>query len=100
PPPANSTLFPYTTLFRSRPEIAGLDCPVRPKLPLNVQQVLHGVRRGVVVSGHVGVRRRYLENGPISAGDGIVPKQARISNIRCRSEEHTSELQSLRHLVC
>src|SRR6266446_6908038 len=66
-----------------RPEVAGLHRPVRPELPLNVQQVLHGVRRGVVVSGHVGVRRRYLENGPISARDGIVPNQARISNIRC-----------------
>src|SRR5262245_44412356 len=73
-----------------RPEIAGLDRPVRSELSLNVQQVLHGVRRGVVIIGNVGVRRRYLENGPISAGDGIVPNQARISNIRCERYSSTS----------
>src|SRR5439155_23837886 len=65
-----------------RPEVAGLHRPVRPELPLNVQQVLHGVRGSVVVSGNVGVRRRYLGNGPIPAGDGVAPTQARISNIR------------------
>src|ERR1039458_3544617 len=58
--PPRSTLFPYTTLFRSRqPERVALD--------------LHlGAPHGV------------------AAHNGTVP----------RSEEHTSELQSLRHLVC
>src|SRR5438045_5543382 len=60
--PPRSTLFPYTTLFRSPPRRR------HPRLP--------ACRRG---------RRR---------GDGDLAGAAR------RSEEHTSELQSLRHLVC
>src|SRR5947199_2914734 len=55
--PPRSTLFPYTTLFRSAPAIvlnAGLDL------------------------------RHHPSNSPSPV----------------RSEEHTSELQSLRHLVC
>src|SRR5258705_10250890 len=56
--PPRSTLFPYTTLFRSR---------------------LH--RRAVALPG----RRAGTSGNRRSV---------------CRSEEHTSELQSLRHLVC
>src|SRR5262245_65348867 len=59
--PPRSTLFPYTTLFRSRPH--------------------RQIRRG-----RDGGDRRRLEVAPSPHG--------------CRSEEHTSELQSLRHLVC
>src|SRR5437899_8971725 len=59
--PPRSTLFPYTTLFRSRIFLAG--------------QCRHGTRP----------RSRGLRGG-------------RSTN--ARSEEHTSELQSLRHLVC
>src|SRR5262245_65266318 len=58
--PPRSTLFPYTTLFRSEP--AGRHGP----------RVVGGLRAG----------------GPWD--DAVAP----------RSEEHTSELQSLRHLVC
>src|SRR2546425_9344074 len=59
--PPRSTLFPYTTLFRSRAE---------------GKRLLEGhpERRGVAV------------------GHGFAPQQ--------RSEEHTSELQSLAYLVC
>src|SRR5262245_62694520 len=56
--PPRSTLFPYTTLFRS------------------------AARRG---EGAHAARRRA---GAAAAGAAV------------RSEEHTSELQSLRHLVC
>src|SRR5262245_62578911 len=65
--PPRSTLFPYTTLFRSS---------VYPGIDL----VYYG-------------NRRELEHDFIVApgADEVVFK---------RSEEHTSELQSLRHLVC
>src|ERR1035438_10754280 len=53
--PPRSTLFPYTTLFRS-------------------------------------VRDYFPAGGP--------PTRLPLPMIRRRSEEHTSELQSLRHLVC
>src|SRR5258705_7777868 len=60
--PPRSTLFPYTTLFRS---------------------VQVARRRGAHQPARLQQRRR-----------GTLPRE------RQRSEEHTSELQSLRHLVC
>src|SRR5258705_1615908 len=67
--PPRSTLFPYTTLFRSRaPEPAGHAL---------------GRRLGVPV--------------PVLRREGVSRRRRRA---RPRSEEHTSELQSLRHLVC
>src|SRR5258705_6075992 len=74
--PPRSTLFPYTTLFRSLRHAArapGLRAPHRPHRP-----------RGRVRPG--GVAR--------AAG------AAYAVHVILRSEEHTSELQSLRHLVC
>src|SRR5258705_9573981 len=67
--PPRSTLFPYTTLFRSGPG--------------------HG-QAGTASVG-----------GPWQAGGGLQlrPERSRPRH-PSRSEEHTSELQSLRHLVC
>src|SRR5262245_62859048 len=71
--PPRSTLFPYTTLFRSREHLPsrGGATPARDLRPdaRSGQLRLHGVR-------HARLERTV------------------------RSEEHTSELQSLRHLVC
>src|SRR2546422_1564935 len=69
--PPRSTLFPYTTLFRSFLESKGYAEDALESLP-------HGVRELVV---------GILEN--LSQHDS-----------RQRSEEHTSELQSRLHLVC
>src|SRR5205814_9916037 len=76
--PPRSTLFPYTTLFRSLlggvgPEIGPLDFLLRQIDQL--RQVL-----GAFVD------------------DAQEPR--REARIAARSEEYTSELQSLRHLVC
>src|SRR2546425_7018509 len=68
--PPRSTLFPYTTLFRSyRASQAGVD----------VGLVVRGVR---------------------TLRPGVVGLSERIRVISVRSEEHTSELQSLAYLVC
>src|SRR3712207_7775095 len=72
--PPRSTLFPYTTLFRS-PTVARLP---RAELPAGHQRVSF---RWQFSDGDVGV-----------SGEGV----ARIA----RSEEHTSELQSRQYLVC
>src|SRR3712207_9362123 len=77
--PPRSTLFPYTTLFRS-----AVAQPVRPRVPQLHQPC-----------GAVG--RRHV------AGEGgeRTPGQARQGPARGpRSEEHTSELQSRQYLVC
>src|SRR5436853_4736396 len=71
--PPKATLFPYTTLFRSAPP-PGLDCwPAPPRSA-----------SGALSTGTASTTRRECR-GP---DEGV------------RSEEHTSELQSLRHLVC
>src|SRR5690348_17679790 len=81
--PPRSTLFPYTTLFRSG---------VGFHLPSDVviaEQVTPDAPHKVVPSYQVPKGWRILDIGP-----------ATIANFRNRSEEHTSELQSPVHLVC
>src|SRR5205814_10162636 len=75
--PPSSTLFPYTTLFRSPPDPFGRYCQ-RTGCVAELSGSGEHVRKGVP--------RRFDWEGPPLA--------------RRRSEEHTSELQSLRHLVC
>src|SRR5258707_5901574 len=70
--PPRSTLFPYTTLFRSRVDLSGLRIGLG--LPVGAPQCR--TRRGDPARLRRGV------------GD------------RNRSEEHTSELQSRQYLVC
>src|SRR5688572_32446035 len=85
-PPPSSTLFPYTTLFRS--ESLGAGRPLRAAVPL-------------------ARRNRGLE---YRAGPGLARQRQRRAGRRAaaayrhhrgpRSEEHTSELQSQSNLVC
>src|SRR2546429_1113538 len=77
--PPRSTLFPYTTLFRSHSRAR-----LRIRAPRRLPLATHIHRR--VYASAVG-RRRILG--------------ARLrSRATSRSEEHTSELQSRLHLVC
>src|SRR5687768_17934497 len=82
-PPPLSTLFPYTTLFRSR----GGPSALRPRS-----------RRGGVAARRDRHRLRGPRRGRPSGGGGHHDRVgARPAG---RSEEHTSELQSRLHLVC
>src|SRR5438876_7316860 len=74
-PPPRSTLFPYTTLFRSLQLVA-----------------LDELRVGPRVAVHVGIVR--VPRPQHEAGRGEHDRAVD------RSEEHTSELQSPVHLVC
>src|SRR5437667_3854415 len=56
-----------------RAQIASFHYPFGTKLPLHVQQELHGVRSGVVVRGSPGKWRRYLNGGSAPARDRIAP---------------------------
>src|SRR2546422_3478850 len=83
--PPRSTLFPYTTLFRSLPVRSGergADAAERVDLP-DLDGRLRGDRRG---------ERREEQESPERGGDTV--------SSHGRSEEHTSELQSRLHLVC
>src|SRR3712207_7746614 len=79
--PPRSTLFPYTTLFRSNADIAD------------------AVRRHVLITGDTEFEREV--------GLELLVATARLwrslghhDSTRERSEEHTSELQSRQYLVC
>src|SRR3712207_8267855 len=80
--PPRSTLFPYTTLFRS------------PALRLVEARGSGALLRAAQLGAE---RHPALEHD--SRGDGTVPRGGRLDHPR-RSEEHTSELQSRQYLVC
>src|SRR3712207_8906664 len=74
--PPRSTLFPYTTLFRSSHEIAA-------SIDILVNQV-----------------SRVNINAQCQRGPDVFPFTGRKDSAEGRSEEHTSELQSRQYLVC
>src|SRR5690606_41470692 len=86
PPP--STLFPYTTLFRSNLKIS-LDREEK-----EIEEVVvigYGIQKKSSVTGSVSkLVNTNLDEMPSS----------RLDNALIRSEEHTSELQSRENLVC
>src|SRR2546422_5324734 len=76
--PPRSTLFPYTTLFRSTEQTTGGRTLIRAEVP-------------EIEIGRYAIDLRSMSHGTARHGpqvDGV------------RSEEHTSELQSRLHLVC
>src|SRR5205814_9603713 len=93
--PPISTLFPYTTLFRS---------------PASSHSRMGGIGTGFsaqkLLGSIPGQKIKYASNRwrctpPLPSR---IPKTvihfAAMKRANARSEEHTSELQSLRHLVC
>src|SRR3712207_7110445 len=90
--PPRSTLFPYTTLFRSRGQVE--------------QRTLRVAAGGLVDLQRL-VGRERGGQGDVVEVDGDDPGQARAEagehhrhEPGPRSEEHTSELQSRQYLVC
>src|SRR3712207_8897701 len=79
-PPPRSTLFPYTSLFRS----------------ISLAVYMHGITKEIwrlaraSMSFHAG-------DPPRSGSEGVY---RRLLQTIARSEEHTSELQSRQYLVC
>src|SRR5207253_7610262 len=85
--PPRSTLFPYTTLFRSAQEV----------FPITI---LEAFAAGLpVVVSDLKTFRRFVHPGL----NGLVFERGKpkaLAEAITRSEEHTSELQSRGHLVC
>src|SRR5690606_41271703 len=96
-PPPPHPLFPYTTLFRSRP--LGPPEAVPPPLATALEEHAH-------IPPHVrtGPHRRALHH--LAHRRASVPPHRAASRCRLhprahpRSEEHTSELQSRENFVC
>src|SRR5689334_23941104 len=92
--PPRSTLFPYTTLFRSYSHVGSRGLPwTRVRPPTS--------RRFGSASSHVRVGAEIVERVHSMAALASGLNQS-ISEppAAARSEEHTSELQSQFHLVC
>src|SRR5947209_16515149 len=84
--PPRSTLFPYTTLFRSQRTVGVVRRPDDQDFGL-VDDLVQRAQLGIL---HIGVgaqHPRTLEGGE-------------LLELVARSEEHTSELQSRQYLVC
>src|SRR2546425_10988526 len=96
--PPRSTLFPYTTLFRSRQaEFRGAHGASQRQ-----EHLAASVEQRAVTFGRIHQRGRI--EMPVMVvnkmGDGPHFAPASDKNHHYRSEEHTSELQSLAYLVC
>src|SRR5437899_10137175 len=91
-PPHRFTLFPYTTLFRSSQGIP----------EAKIETIFQGKDHQLDVAT---VKRLHEQNPskpskPLGNVQDLVWAYNRRVDLVLRSEEHTSELQSLRHLVC
>src|SRR2546429_1150347 len=84
--PPRSTLFPYTTLFRSRPPPGGRSRRIPP------------AARPTAARGRFPLRDVLRPQSQLA--DPLDPHHEPIGELALRSEEHTSELQSRLHLVC
>src|SRR3712207_8898180 len=86
--PPRSTLFPYTTLFRSAvivSEYAGR---------LKFHDVVEGLTYHAETDETTGMTEKIITDSKDRA------KVPTVDVINARSEEHTSELQSRQYLVC
>src|SRR3712207_7476132 len=86
--PPRSTLFPYTTLFRSV-------VAVGERLKIADERHRNQLRFGSLEALHAGA----LLRGPIAELDHRLDPVG-ILAVEARSEEHTSELQSRQYIVC
>src|SRR3712207_8267260 len=84
--PPRSTLFPYTTLFRSRTSSSDSGCRASTRLRDSSGLTTEKNGFSVVAAIRLTIRSSTAES--------------RLSCWVLRSEEHTSELQSRQYLVC
>src|SRR5690625_6435253 len=94
-PPPLTTLFPYTTLFRS----------LETNLFKRGSKVIITAGVPVGVTGTTNLMKVHVIGNVITKGQGIgrhyaYGKAIVTNDAEDRSEEHTSELQSRGHLVC
>src|SRR5690606_40202806 len=90
PRPPRSTLFPYTTLFRSRPPSGRQPGGGRGRMKPSKKNA------SSVVVVALGLTQRGLEGVEVEVELAMLIGQLEL----IRSEEHTSELQSRENLVC
>src|SRR3712207_7408003 len=107
--PPRSTLFPYTTLFRSLHEFSTVK-----GVKEDVTELILNIKSLALKMTGEGPKTIYIDAkgpGEVTASDiktdgdvEVINKDLHIATLdedgRLRSEEHTSELQSRQYLVC
>src|SRR3712207_8399152 len=94
--PPRSTLFPYTTLFRSRQRLRALDAEA---VEVQVVRVVVGAEQILCVLAGAAAHRHQVKAHDIHA-PGVLRREVVGQTEALRSEEHTSELQLRQYLVC
>src|SRR5947209_13372860 len=89
-----STLFPYTTFFRSDPRSPGKAAN------LHTTRLDRDALIEVVTCGRVGTEMPYFDKYAYEERKCRGLSEADLGKDMPRSEEHTSELQSRQYLVC
>src|SRR3712207_9535458 len=96
--PPRSTLFPYTTLFRSRPASLSTErkeeCRMARLKELYNSEIKEAMKTKFAYKNVNEIPK--LEKIVINMGVGEAKENSKV----LRSEEHTSELQSRQYLVC
>src|SRR3712207_7427067 len=85
--PPRSTLFPYTTLFRSRDSRHARTCALLSYLTSGTPAKRNKLHQAIQELSYCSIRKMQVR---------IITPPASVT----RSEEHTSELQSRQYLVC
>src|SRR5205814_5104987 len=98
PPPPRSSLFPYTTLFRSRCTLGFLPLGTGNSFLRDFSDQGVDAAMAALLAG----RTQTCDVLRLKHTEGVVYyiNLLSVGFTADRSEEHTSELQSLRHLVC
>src|SRR5688500_15967636 len=91
-----STLFPYTTLFRSRKHV---EVPESRTVGLLARLAQGGARGREETKSKMALMAHRLKLGYRHLGE-VLAESGRLPDADLRSEEHTSELQSPCNLVC
>src|SRR5207244_13046406 len=95
-----STLFPYTTLFRSGQAEARPRGPHRDRGGGGLLRARCGCRLDAVALGGGESAARRAHSRVLVLRERVPTVRRALAHRAARSEEHTSELQSPDHLVC
>src|SRR2546430_13698303 len=95
--PPRSTLFPYTTLFRSHVDT---DSSARATPGSGGQNSTHQHRRQEIPQTRKNTCPPYFQGLAYQRKSGKALRERGPDRLHTRSEEHTSELQSQSNLVC